>query len=536
MEVVNASQMQEIDAATISRGVPGLLLMEQAGTLAARAMTEAFGFKCGPKSGSMAGKRVIILCGKGNNGGDGFVVGRHLLGNGANVTCLLAGDKASVNGDAGTNLAAYVGLGGSLETADQITPERLRDHLNQADLVVDALFGTGLNQPLRAPALDWVTALHQVAVPVVSIDIPSGIDANSGAVLGTAVRADLTVTFARPKLGHFITPGAELTGTLMVADIGIPSQVVAEEDIRTHLITPQSAVKWLPKRGHAAHKGTFGHTLIIGGSPGMTGAPTLAAMGAHGVGSGLVSVAIPAGLNDIIEHKLTEPMSLPMPETVDRTFSETAVKPLLNAATERSVVVLGPGISTHPETQTMVRNFTTTYDGPLVIDADGLNAWANHMDQFPRRIAPTIITPHPGEMAKLTGLSTSAVQHDRITVACKLAHEQDVIVVLKGANTVIANPDGQVWLNPTGGPALASGGSGDVLAGIIAGLLAQSRSAIEAATLGTFLHGLAADLWSGRHGPAGLKASTLAEWVADAMVALKEGRASIPMKTITPLA
>jgi NAD(P)H-hydrate epimerase len=536
MEVVNASQMQEIDAATINRGVPGLLLMEQAGTLTARAIAEHFGFKCGPKSGSMSGKRVTILCGKGNNGGDGFVVARLLLGDGANVTCLLAGDVASVKGDAATNLTAYVGLGGALETAEQLSTEQLHSHLDQADLVVDALFGTGLNQPLRTPALDWVTALHQAAVPVVAIDIPSGIDANSGAVLGTAVRADLTVTFARPKLGHFITPGAELTGALVVADIGIPSQIVAEEDIRTHLITPQIAASWLPQRGHAAHKGTFGHTLIIGGSPGMTGAPTLAALGAHGVGSGLVSVAIPAGLNDILEHKLTEPMSLPMPDTVDRTFAESAVKPLLGAAEQRSVTVLGPGISTHPETQTMVRDFTAAHDGPLVIDADGLNAWAEHMDQFPNRPAPTILTPHPGEMARLAGISTTAVQHDRITAACQLAHKKNLIVVLKGANTVIANPQGQVWLNPTGGPALASGGSGDVLAGIIAGLLAQGRPAIEAATLGTFLHGLAADLWSDQHGPAGLKASTLAGWVADAMVALKNGTAAISVKTISPLA
>jgi len=528
MDVVTAGEMQQIDATAIQQvGIPGLLLMEQAGTLTARAMAQRFS--------PVAGKPVVILCGNGNNGGDGFVVARHLLGAGAQVTCLLLGSSQQVSGDAASNLTAFLGLGGTLHEGETLTADTVKKHLQAAELVVDALFGTGLNQALRSPAQDWVNALHQMAVPVVAVDIPSGVNADTGAVLGTAVRADLTVTYAAPKRGHFLAPGSELTGELLVADIGIPQSVLEAELSPVHLITPAIATNWLPKRGHAAHKGTFGHVLVVGGSPGMTGAPTLTALGAQGVGAGLVSVASPAGVADILEQKLTEAMTLAMPDGVDRTLMEDALPPLLTAANDRTVTIIGPGLSTHPDSQQLVRDFTDRYRGPLVIDADALNAWAGQMDGFPKREAATILTPHPGEMARLTGIDTAQVQHDRITVASHLARQHHVIVVLKGAHTVIAAPDGQAWLNPTGGPALAAGGSGDVLAGVIGGLLAQGRPGIEAAALGTFLHGLGADIWCRKHGDAGLKASQLADLLPDAMDALKAGRATIPVGTIGPL-
>ncbi|MBI5136270.1 MAG: NAD(P)H-hydrate dehydratase [Nitrospirae bacterium] len=526
MEIVTAAEMQAIDAATINGlGVPGLVLMEQAGTLTARAIVRHFG--------PPAGRRVVVLCGKGNNGGDGFVIARHLLNAGAAVTCHLAGGADGVQGDALANLRAFAGLGGTLIAAD--AGHTLAHDLATADLVVDALFGTGLNQPLRAPAADWVNLLHQAHRPTVAVDIPSGVHADSGEVLGTAVRADLTVTFCRPKRGHFMGPGADLRGRLVVADIGIPDRAVADAEVAPRLIRPDQARAWLPQRAGSGHKGTYGHTLIVGGSPGMTGAPTLAALGALRVGSGLVTAAVPEGLNDILEQKLTEAMTLPVADTPDRTLAPEAVAQLVRAAAERSVTVLGPGLSGHPDAARAARAFTLQCEGPLVIDADGLNAWAGHMDAFPRRPLPTVVTPHPGEMARLTGKPTAQVQHDRIGTACRFAHEHEVTVVLKGAHTVVADPFGQVWVNPTGNPALASGGTGDVLAGVIGGLLAQGRPAAEAAALGVFLHGLAADIWADRHGRAGLAAGDLAALLPEAMARLAAGAATIPVDTIGPL-
>ncbi len=520
MEIVTAAQMREIDAETIRRiGVPGLILMEHAGLLTARAIHDRYG--------PMGGRKVVILCGKGNNGGDGFVVARLLMAAGAQVTCYLAGNPADVAGDARANLDAFAGLGGQIVASADAGLRTLSADLAAADLIIDALFGTGLNQPLRTPLSDWVNATHGAAAPVVAIDIPSGVNGDTGAVLGTAIRADLTVTFCRPKRGHFMTPGAELTGKLVVADIGIPDRAVASDDVHLHLITPRIAHGWLPERGTAAHKGTFGHTLIIGGSPGMTGAPILAASGAIKVGSGLVTSAVPAGLSMVLEQKLSEAMTLSMPETVDRTFSTDAVTPLVQAAEARSVTVIGPGLSSQPDSAEAVRTFTARCDTPLVIDADGLNAWAGRMDHFPKRHQPTVITPHPGEMSRLTGRPTPEVQHDRIAIATRFAHDHEVIVVLKGAHTVIADPFGKIWVNATGNAALASGGTGDVLAGMIGGLIAQGRPAAEAAALAVFLHGLAADIWAERHGPVGLAAGDLAALVPQAIHRLNTGLATL---------
>jgi len=526
MYLVSAKQMQDIDRETIDGiGIPGLVLMEHAGTLTARAIVDRYG----------TGKRITVLCGKGNNGGDGFVIARLLRSAGAEVTVLLAGEPEKVAGDARINLEAYRRAGGTLFAGEMANATRLSGALRHADLIVDALFGTGLNQPLRKPVSSWVAALARHDKPVVAVDIPSGINADSGEVMGVAVQADLTVTYACPKRGHLSGDGIRHTGTLVVADIGIPDTVAEAAGIRVHLTRSTDAAGWLPPRPAGGHKGSFGHLLVAGGSPGMTGAPCLAARGAQRVGTGLVTVAAPEGLNDIIEIKLTEAMSLPLPQTGERTFGESALTPLLAAASERSALILGPGISRHPDTAQFVRDVVERYDGPLVIDADALNALSGHMKHFPRRVAPTVLTPHPGEMARLAGISTTLLQSDRIEAAQAMAAEHEAVVVLKGQFTVVADPFGGTYVNPTGGPVLASGGTGDVLAGMIGGFLAQGLGAGPAAALAAYLHGLAADRWSAKHGDRGLTAGALARGIPDAMNALTQGAVTDTITHLSPL-
>lgn len=528
MFITTAQQMQAIDRETIEHvGVPGTDLMERAGALTVKAAIDRFG--------DPRGKSVVILCGKGNNGGDGFVAGRLLLSAGAEIALFLAGHPADVTGDARVNLEAFSGAGGQVHPPNDLTGKRLEKELAKAHFVVDALFGTGLNQPLRDPAADWVKKVSQARRPVVSVDIASGINADTGDAPGEAIEADLTVTFACPKRGHFQGAGADHTGDLLVADIGIPKQVVDAAQLPVALITPEEARALLPERRNTAHKGSFGHVLVAGGSLGMTGAATLAAKGSQAVGAGLVTVACPEGLNDILEVKLTEVMTLPVTETARHSFSPKGVDTLLAAARERSVTVLGPGISGHPETGEMVRRFTLGHDGPLVLDADGLNAWAGHMDDFPKRPVPTVLTPHPGEMARLTGMKVPDVQADRIEAAMKFARTYDVTLVLKGAHTVVADPYGLTWVNSTGSPALATGGTGDVLAGMIGGLVAQQLSAVDACVLAVFLHGLAADLWTGDNGPVGLTASAVAARVPAAWSRLERGEVAGRVGRIGPL-
>lgn len=504
--LLTAAEMQTLDRHTIrTLGVPGLILMEQAGSLTVRAMMPLFADQ------TPEGRSVVVLCGKGNNGGDGFVIARHLLGAGAQVTVFLAGDPARIKGDARANLLAFQGLGGTIHPEGDLAARRLTTALKQADIVVDALFGTGLTKPVEGHTARWIGAVARSGLPVVAVDIPSGIHADTGAVLGCAVEATLTVTYGFAKRGHFCDQGA--SGRLVIADIGIPHRLAEEGGVNVQLVEPSQVRTLLPERVGHGHKGRFGHVLIAGGSRGLTGAPALAAGGAQAVGAGLVTVAVPASLEPVLAKKLTEAMTIGLPE-------ESALATLCDAAAARSVTVLGPGLGRSDDSALLVRDFTATCATPLVLDADGLNSWAGRLDDFPRRLMPTVLTPHPGEMARLLGRSITEVQADRMEATRELARRLEVVVVLKGQHTVISDPYGTLWINPSGGPALASGGTGDVLAGMIGGLLAQGLAAAEAAITGVFLHGLAADIWSQNQGDAGLSAGVLARRIPAAMARL----------------
>jgi NAD(P)H-hydrate epimerase len=356
---------------------------------------------------------------------------------------------------------------------------------------------------------------------VLAVDLPSGLDADTGQPLGEAASADLTVTLGLPKLGLALEPGRSLAGAIVVARIGIADSAPGVAP-RAGLWTRAAAARYLPARPRAAHKGSFGHVLVIGGSQGKAGAAALAALGAARSGAGLVTIACPESTNDVLQAKLTEVMTAPVPELASHAFGSQAGKPVLELAAARDVAALGPGIGRAEETLAFVRHVTRALASPLVLDADGLVAFADAVGELRARSAPTVLTPHPGEAALLLGGTPAEVNRDRPAAARRLAADSGAVVVLKGAATVVAEPDGAILVNPTGGPALASGGTGDVLTGVIAGLLAQGLGAREAAALGAYLHGAAADLLAERRSSAGVLAGEVAGLLPDAFRALAD--------------
>ena len=499
MELVTAAEMRELDRAAIKgRKIPSLRLMENAGNAVAREMERRFG--------SLRGKTVTIVSGKGQNGGDGLVVARLLRQKGCKARVALLTAPSALKGDAAANLKRFQRAGGrchAIDTDANLTAV-LGPLLQTSDLLVDAIFGTGLNAPVKGVAASAIDRMNASSRPIVAIDLPSGLDADTGTVLGTAVTATLTVTLARPKRGLYLGVGPNYAGVICVADIGIPTDLIATAKIPVTLLDAASIRSLLPIRHRTAHKGTFGHAGLIAGSAGKTGAAAMAAMAALRVGAGLVTVATPRSVSDVLEAKLLEAMTFPAPETEARTLSKQALESLRAFAADKTALAIGPGIGTHPDTQTLVHNLLVEVNKPMVLDADGINAVAGHREMLSRAGGPLILTPHPGEMARLLGITSAEVQRDRLGMAARLACEQHVYVVLKGAGTIVAGPDGRLAVNSTGNPGMATAGTGDVLTGIITGLLAQGLSAWDAACAGVYLHGLAGDLAASEQGEMGL--------------------------------
>jgi NAD(P)H-hydrate epimerase len=499
MELVTAAEMRELDRAAIEgRHIPSIRLMERAGQAVVQEMERHFG--------PLRGKTVAIVAGKGQNGGDGFVVARLLRQRHCEARVALLAPPSSLKGDAATNLKRFQKGGGRCHAIDKKSAldSALVPLLHTSDLLVDAIFGTGLNAPVKGLPASAIALMNASGRPIVAIDLPSGLDGDHGSVLGTAITAALTVTLARPKRGLYLGIGPNHAGVIRVADIGIPANLIAAAKIPVTLLEAADIRPLLPKRPRTAHKGTFGHAGIIAGSAGKTGAAAMAAMAALRVGTGLVTVAAPRSVSDVLEAKLLEAMTVAVPETETRTLSKQALEPLLAFAADKTALAIGPGIGTHPETQALVHNLLGEAKRPMVLDADGLNAVAGHADILSRVFGTPILTPHPGEMARLLGTTSADIQRDRLGAASRLARERNVCVVLKGAGTVIAGPDGRLAVNSTGNPGMATAGTGDVLTGIIAGLLAQGLPPWEAACAGTYLHGLAGDLAASEQGEAGL--------------------------------
>lgn len=504
MKLATASQMRDIDRTCIQeRGIPGLVLMENAGLAVARVVRNRL---------SKADASVAIICGKGNNGGDGFVAARHLheVGIPTRVVLLARGDE--LKGDAAVNHRAAVGAGVQVIEAleDDVRPA-VETAVQGAEIVVDAILGTGISGEVRGAARDAIEAVNEAAGSTVAVDVPSGVDSDSGRVLGCCVKADATVTFGLPKVGLYVYPGAKFCGEVIVDPIGIPEDVIEAADVPLELIEPAHVGASLPQLELDAHKGDAGRLVVIAGSVGMTGAAALCCEAAMRMGAGLVTLCIPESLNDILEVKLTESMTRPMPQTNARTLSTDAAGPILELIETADAVVIGPGISTHEETKELVRRIVRRLQVPTLVDADGLNCLAETPDVLAGMQAPKVISPHPGELARLTNVSTSEIQGDRLNSALQAAERFKGVVVLKGAGTIVANPAGTASVNPTGNPGMASGGAGDVLSGFIGSLLAQGVKPFDAAVAAVYLHGAAGDIAAEEIGRRSLVAGDLIE-------------------------
>lgn len=503
MRIVSADTMRKAEQVTInSYGMPGQVLMETAGRACAQAILETYGRK--------ENRKAVIVAGKGNNGGDGYVIARYLRGSGWEVSVCVVARKEEVSGDAAINLALLdPGIVHFCPVLDDLK-SRFAEFRN-ADILVDALFGIGLKSEIGGVHAEAVRMMNTTACPVVAVDIPSGVEATTGAILGVAVQADLTVTFAYGKMGHVLYPGRAMTGRLVLADIGLPDAAAAPADIHDYL-DPATAVSLIRLRDRKGHKGNYGHCLIVAGSTGKTGAAALAANSAVRTGSGLVTLAVPESLNPVLEIKTTEAMTLPFADAGRGFLGSDNGDSILAAFKGMDAVAIGPGISRQPEAVALVRRLLAECPLPLVVDADGLNAIAEDVSILERKKAPALVlTPHPGEMARLCGLAVDRIEADRVGVARDFAVRYGVFLVLKGAGTVVATPDGEISINGSGNPGMATGGMGDVLTGVLVSLLGQGYPFTDACRLGVFLHGYAADMVAERQGEVGMAASDVQE-------------------------
>lgn len=516
MKVVTASQMRELDRrATEEFNIPSLLLMENAGLQAVLEMERSF-----PR---LSRSRVGIVCGKGNNGGDGCVVARHLFGRGTAVEVFLLARRGDVRGDAKTNLEIIQKLGVPIrEVTTSQHLQTIREPLERAGIIVDAILGTGTTGAVKGLFAEAIDLLNGLGRPIVALDIPSGLNSDEGGIPGSSITAALTITFGLPKLGLILFPAASQAGRLVTVDIGLPPQLRSDSSLEVALLEPGDVAGALPPRDPNAHKGTYGHVLVLAGSPGKTGAAAMCALSALRIGAGLVTLALPESLNDLMEAKLTEVMTEPLPETGERTVALSALERVLTLTEGKRALAVGPGLSTHPETAELVRELVSSARVPMVVDADGINALGPKLETLTKAAVPVILTPHPGELARLLGISREEVVQNRIPIAQKVATSFRVHLVLKGARTLVVDPVGQVAINMTGNPGMATGGTGDVLTGLIAGLLAQGVDPGLAARAGVYLHGLAGDLAAESVGQEAMLASDLMTQIPEAIRRLKE--------------
>ena len=504
MFLVTAQEMRELDRLTIEKyGVPSLTLMERAGRKIARVITERFA--------QAAKTGVLIVAGKGNNGGDGFVVARLLQQQQIPCEVALLARKDEVSADSAHNLKAFLELKGKITEISADRPSVLTDQIIGKGLLVDAILGTGMKNEVRGLYAEAITRLNESKLPIVAVDIPSGLDSERGTPLGVAVKASRTVALGYAKVGEVIYPGLDYAGDLVVSEIGIDPRAIKEVAPKTELLDEEGVARLIPIRKPDSHKGTYGHVLVMAGSRGKTGAAILASRAAMRSGAGLVTLAAPRSLNNIFAAALIEVMTELLSETADDETDVLTGDEWRRLLERKSAMLFGPGIGVTDATRNNLRWLLRNLELPWVIDADGLNNLSLDLVRLRGAKTPPVLTPHPGEMARLIDKDTATVNDDRIGVARAFASEHRCYLVLKGARSVIATPEGKVFINPTGNPGMASGGMGDALAGILTALLGQKLSAENALKLGVYLHGFAGDRVAARQGQIGLIASDIVE-------------------------
>jgi len=487
MKIASSDQMRELDHKTITEtGIPGVVLMENAGRETVYLIENYFT--------DLTGSKVVIICGKGNNGGDGFVIGRHLWNRGCDVVFILLTQLENLQNDAKVNAEAANNIG--IPIIEITTSENLkkqRSIIQNADILIDAILGIGLKRKAENLFAETIRLINSSDAFVVSVDIPSGLSTDKSYLIGPAVSADLTVTFGLIKPGLLLYPAASKAGQVVVVDISIPQQNVDSMNIKGDVLSPGHFPAFFSPRFPDSHKGHFGHLLIIAGSQGKTGAAILAANAAARSGTGLVTVAIPEPLNPILETNLTEVMTFPLPGS-HKCLHIDHIDPLLEALRGKSAVLIGPGIGTDKSTIECLKVILQKIDVPLIIDADALNILAMTHELWLEKDVPVVITPHPGEFSRLTDISVDKLLNDQLNLTTAFAKSKSCLVVLKTARTLIAAPDGTFLINTTGNPGMATGGSGDILAGMIAGLAAQNIIPEQATAAAVFWHGLAGDI------------------------------------------
>jgi hydroxyethylthiazole kinase-like uncharacterized protein yjeF len=517
LKVATAKEMQEIDRVTIEKsGIAGIVLMERAGLSVVSKVCQLY-----------PDRKVMVLCGSGNNGGDGFVIARELHNQGKDVE-VYAVRPGKLKGDAKTNYSVAKKYGVNILFINKFLALDSK-RITPNTVVVDALLGTGLQNEIRKPLSDVIDKVNDLRCPVIAVDIPSGISSDSGQIMGYAVKADHTVTFGLPKRGHLLFPGADYAGQLFVEDIGFPTRLLDSNTVRVSLVQKTDAVALLPQRARYSHKGSYGHVLFVAGSKGKTGAALMAARACLKAGAGLVTIGVPESLVNAFQSRVTEEMILPLADNGSGTVSYTAADTILKFLKNRgSVLAIGPGLSVNNEIAGLVRRLVAESGVPMVMDADGLNALAGKTGILKKSRAPLILTPHTGEMARLLNQGSGIrdqrdhIEQDRINSAVSFAKKTKTYLVLKGAPTVTASPDGNAFINTSGNPGMATAGTGDVLTGMISAFLAQKMDPLEATILGVYMHGLTGDAVAGKKGQHSLIASDIIRDIPSVFRSLKK--------------
>jgi len=523
VRVVTPEQMRAIDANAINEyGIPGIVLMENAAIKTFSVIDSLY------KNYA----RVLILAGVGNNGGDGLALARLLYSAGKEVHVILIGEESAITKDAGINLEIAKKLLIPLTSLGLSTPvDEVRkivgDAINHADIIIDALFGTGLSRPLDQVCKVAVDMLNKRSgkghrkTPVISLDIPSGINGENGAILGSAVEADDTVAFGYPKMGHLLYPGKMFTGRLHVVPISLPPESADRAKVKSFTLNESEVAMGLLQRLPWGNKGTFGKVAVIAGSTGMTGAACLSSMAALKSGAGVVTLGIPASLNPILENKLTEVMTFPLTDSGRGSLCRECTNEISVLLKDKDVCAIGPGLGRDDSIFYILKYIFINQSIPIVLDADGLNQISENLSLLKNYAKPVILTPHPGEMARLTGKSIEDIVSQPVKAALELAVKLSKIVLLKGAATIVACPEGRIYINNTGNSGMATAGSGDVLTGLIAGLLAQKYDPYFAAVYGAFVHGLAGDIAANEKGQDSLTAGDILDHMPYAIKKLR---------------
>lgn len=511
MKICSGDEMRLIDEATINEaGIPGIILMENAVFAIVNEIKKNLHNNVNP--------RITIFCGQGNNGGDGFGVARHLNNLNANVMVVFIGEYTSLKNDTKTNFDIIHSLQIPIKiiSRDSTIDDEMAYLIQRSDIVVDAIFGTGLSRKVEGLFNDLIDLINFYGKYIISVDIPSGIDSKTGAVLGNAVKADKTVTLALPKNGLYLYPGTDYVGELIVADIGIPRQIIDDANLKMNILNDDEVKSLIPIRFPRSNKGTYGKVQVVAGSKGMTGAAVLVCMGAYRVGTGMVNLGVPESINNILEEKMTEVITIPLPENEGKLCRESfiAIKPYIEKA---MVIATGPGMGQSFEIVEFMNLIIKNSKIPIVIDADGINAISKDINMLKNIKVPVVLTPHPGEMGRLIGKSTEEILAEPVEIVRDFCHKWNVILVLKDAKTIIGHPNGEIYINITGNSGMSVAGSGDVLTGIISGLIAQNMDPYKAAVLGVFLHGKAGDLAVHELGHHGMLAGDICRYTSEAI-------------------